>query len=136
APGSAAGGARAASGLRTRAASHVSWRFSAGSGGHSTRRGAAGERSGGAGRGDVARASARGAGRRGGRARGEAAMKRVEPIDHTADVGLCAYGADLRELFEAAAEGLFALHADVERVRPAATERIEAHGGDLAELLV
>ena len=41
-----------------------------------------------------------------------------EVIDHTADVGIIAYGSDLRELLENAALGMFSLMADLSTVSP------------------
>lgn len=41
-----------------------------------------------------------------------------EIIDHTADVGIIAYGKDFRELLENAALGMFSLMADLETVAP------------------
>lgn len=41
-----------------------------------------------------------------------------EVIDHTADVGIIAYGANLRELMENAALGMFSLMADLSTVAP------------------
>ncbi len=41
-----------------------------------------------------------------------------EVIDHTADVGIVAYGSDLRELLENAALGMFSLMADLSTVSP------------------
>ena len=40
---------------------------------------------------------------------------RYEEIEHTADVGIRAYGRDLDELFVNAAEGMFSLIADLDR---------------------
>ena len=50
-------------------------------------------------------------------------MKRYEIIDHTADIGLRAYGKDLKELFVNAAYGMFSILADLENVQ--ATEQVE-----------
>jgi len=41
-----------------------------------------------------------------------------EVIDHTADVGIIAYGRDFRELLENAALGMFSLMADLNTVQP------------------
>ena len=43
-------------------------------------------------------------------------MKRYELIDHTADVGLRAFGKTLPELFRNAAIGLFEMMTDLEKV--------------------
>ncbi|MBU3933351.1 MAG: archease, partial [Candidatus Omnitrophica bacterium] len=49
-------------------------------------------------------------------------MKRYEIIDHTADIGLRAYGKDLKQLFTNAAYGMFDILADLKKVR--AKERL------------
>ena len=51
-------------------------------------------------------------------------MKRHEVIDHTADVGLRAYGSTAPEIFESAAEGMFSL---VTRSPVAEKGEIELH---------
>ena len=43
-------------------------------------------------------------------------MKSYEPIDHTADVGVRAYGKTLEELFRNAAIGMFEIIADLDTV--------------------
>jgi SHS2 domain-containing protein len=50
-------------------------------------------------------------------------MKRYDLIEHTADIGIRAYGRSLQELFENAAFGLFEIIADLENVKP--KERFE-----------
>ena len=45
-------------------------------------------------------------------------MKRFEELDHTADVGIRAYGRTLDELFENAAAGMFSLITDLDAVKP------------------
>lgn len=45
-------------------------------------------------------------------------FKPFEVIDHTADVGIIAYGFNFRELLENAALGMFSLMADLETVTP------------------
>ncbi len=63
-------------------------------------------------------------------------MTRYETLDHTADTGIIAYGANLGEVFENAAFGMFDLAFDLSAV-PAAEERqIEVEAQDLGELLV
>src|SRR3989441_12835357 len=42
---------------------------------------------------------------------------RYEEIEHTADVGIRAYGSTLSELFANAAEGMFSLIADLDPVK-------------------
>ncbi len=61
---------------------------------------------------------------------------RYEEIEHTADVGIRAYGRSLRELFANAAEGMFSLIADLSKVRPVGEMVVRVTGNDLQELLV
>lgn len=63
-------------------------------------------------------------------------MKRYEQFPHTADIGLRIYGADLKELFENAAYGMFDLVADLEGLKPTTSEKVEAAGQNYEELLV
>jgi len=49
-----------------------------------------------------------------------------EFIDHTADVGIIAYGRSLRELLENAALGMFSLMADLETVTPREQRQVVA----------
>lgn len=60
---------------------------------------------------------------------------RYEIIDHPADVGIRAFGEDLKELFSSAAHGMFDILADLDKVREAAKVKVEARGRDLEELL-
>ena len=59
-----------------------------------------------------------------------------EVLEHTADVGLKAYGATLPELFVNAARGMIALALEPQEVRPAQCRPLAARGEDLEELLV
>ena len=59
-----------------------------------------------------------------------------DTFDHTADVGLRVWGADLTELFEQAAEGLIELLVDPATVRRARSVQIEAAGEEVEDLLV
>lgn len=63
-------------------------------------------------------------------------MGRFELLEHTADIGLVAYGADLREAFAAAAEGLFSVMADLSTVHPVQCYEIRVEADDLESLLV
>ncbi len=49
-----------------------------------------------------------------------------EVIDHTADVGIIAYGRDYRELLENAALGMFSLMADLTTVSPKERREVSA----------
>ena len=62
--------------------------------------------------------------------------KDYEIIDHTADVGIRAYGCDRRALFENAAKGLLALMVSPDLIEPAETVGIEVQGQDPEDLLV
>ncbi len=61
---------------------------------------------------------------------------RYEELDHTADVGIRAYGATLEELFGNAAAGMFSVIADPEKVKPVGEVEVRVQGGDLVELMV
>ncbi len=62
--------------------------------------------------------------------------KRFEVIDHTADIGITAYGADLKEAFANAAYALFSLMVDLEGVGDVSCHEVEVTAEDRAELLV
>jgi len=49
-----------------------------------------------------------------------------EVIEHTADVGIVAYGRDFRELLENAALGMFSLMAELETVEPKERRQVTA----------
>ena len=60
---------------------------------------------------------------------------RYEIVEHTADVGLRAFGKDLKELFANAAYGLFDLIvADLGTVRPEQTVSLTVEAQDVEEL--
>ncbi len=61
---------------------------------------------------------------------------RYEEIEHTADVGIRAYGKTASEIFEAAAGGMFSLIADPAEVKPKGEVEIRLQEEDLARLLV
>jgi len=63
-------------------------------------------------------------------------MKRYEVIDHTADVGLRAYGKDLETLFTNAASGMFSILADLKNVRPKTSLRIKLEAPNIEELFL
>lgn len=62
--------------------------------------------------------------------------KDFEILDHTADVGIIAYGADLRQEFANAAKGLFSLITELGDVDEALHRDIELTAGDEESLLV
>ena len=61
---------------------------------------------------------------------------RFEILDHTADIGLAAYGADLKEAFASAAYGMFSIIAELDRVGARVKRRVEVSAPDQKELLV
>ena len=63
------------------------------------------------------------------------ARRGFREIEHTADLGIEAEGANPAELFAAAAEGFYSLIADTAGVEPKQEIHVEASGGDLEELL-
>ena len=62
-------------------------------------------------------------------------MKRFELIDHTADVGLRAYGKSLAEAFANAAYGMFSIIADLDPVKEVASRRVAVSADDIESLL-
>ena len=63
-------------------------------------------------------------------------VKRFEVIDHTADIGIAAYGEDLKEAFANAAYALFSLMADLDGVDDASCYQVDVTAEDRSELLV
>ena len=61
---------------------------------------------------------------------------RYEELDHTADVGIRAYGATLEELFANAAAGMFSLITDLEKVRAVGEVGVKVQGDDPGSLMV
>ncbi len=62
-------------------------------------------------------------------------MRRFRLIEHTADIGLKAYGSTLGEAFANAAYGLFSIIGELRTVREVESRRIEVAGGDVEGLL-
>ncbi len=63
-------------------------------------------------------------------------MKTYELIDHTADVGIKAYGKTLPEAFENAAKGMFDIITDSSEIESVGQYNIELEAPDLEQLLV
>ena len=61
---------------------------------------------------------------------------RYEEIEHTADVGIRAYGSTLDELFANAAEGMFSLVADLGSVKAVGEIEVRLEAEDLPTLLL
>ncbi|MCJ7426740.1 MAG: archease [Dehalococcoidales bacterium] len=62
--------------------------------------------------------------------------KEFEVLDHTADIGIIAYGADLKQAFANAARGLFSLITSLGGVEEALHRDIELTAADAESLLV
>lgn len=62
-------------------------------------------------------------------------MKRYRLIEHTADVGLIAYGNTLAEAFGNAAYGMFSIIAQLGTVRETESHQLEVNNNDLEGLL-
>ena len=58
-----------------------------------------------------------------------------EMIEHTADVGVAAYGATKAAAFESAAYGMFSIIADIGRYEPTDWVEVQAEGDDDLALL-
>jgi len=63
-------------------------------------------------------------------------MKKYELIDHTADIGIIAYGNTKEEAFEVAAEAMFDLICPLDKVEDKERFDIEVDAEDLESLLV
>ena len=63
-------------------------------------------------------------------------MPRFEVIDHTADVGIIAYGSDLKEAFANSAYGMFSLIADLDGVKEKVSRKVDIQSIDQEALLV
>ena len=61
--------------------------------------------------------------------------KRFELIEHTADVGLVAYGENLAEAFANAAYGMFSIIAELDAVRETESRSVEISEDDVEGLL-
>jgi len=61
---------------------------------------------------------------------------KFEVIDHTADIGIVAYGGNLNELFANAARGLFSLITDIDKIASKVSKKIELDDRDMESLLV
>jgi len=64
-------------------------------------------------------------------------MKRFEFFEHTADIGVIAYGKTLKQAFANTAYGMFSILVDnLDKVNTQKTVTIEVSGSDLQEILV
>src|ERR1035437_9537540 len=62
-------------------------------------------------------------------------VRRFRLIEHTADIGLVAYGKDLPEAFANAAYGMFSIIADLRRVKETESRLVEVTANDTECLL-
>jgi SHS2 domain-containing protein len=62
-------------------------------------------------------------------------MKKYELIEHTADMGLAAYGENLAEAFANAAFGMFSIIAELDAVGEVESRRVEISEDDMEGLL-
>ena len=62
--------------------------------------------------------------------------KEFEIVDHTADVGIIAYGADIRQAFANAARALFSVITELDTVEEVVYRDIELVASDQESLLV
>lgn len=62
-------------------------------------------------------------------------MKRFQFIEHTADIGLIAYGQSLAEAFANAAYGLFSIIAELKTVKEIESRQLELNEEDSEALL-
>jgi SHS2 domain-containing protein len=62
-------------------------------------------------------------------------LKRYRLIEHTADIGLVAYGSTIPEAFGNAAYGMFSIIAGLATVRETESRRLEVSDNDLEGLL-
>jgi len=63
-------------------------------------------------------------------------MKKYEIIDHTADIGIRAFGRDPSDLFQNAGYALFDVITDISKVRPVVMRRFSLQRDCMEELLV
>ncbi len=63
-------------------------------------------------------------------------IKDFEILEHTADIGIMAYGQDLKETFANAAKGMFSIITDLNRVRADLKREIIVEATDIESLLV
>jgi SHS2 domain-containing protein len=63
-------------------------------------------------------------------------MKRYELLDHTADIGIIAYGMDLLETFGNAAYAMFDILTDIDKIKEKDRFDLQVSASDVEELLV
>ena len=68
--------------------------------------------------------------------RGCASMRRYELLDHTADIGIVAFGRDLPEAFAAAAYAMFDILTDIDNIQEAGSFELQISAINVEELLL
>ncbi|MDY6833511.1 MAG: archease [Chloroflexota bacterium] len=63
-------------------------------------------------------------------------LKRFDLIEHTADVGVVAYGADIKQAFANVAYAMFSLLVDLNSVEELVKRKIEVQAEDMEVVLV
>ena len=63
-------------------------------------------------------------------------MKTYDIIEHTADIGIKAYGKSLKGLFVNAARGLFDIIADLDGLKPSTSIKVKLEAENPEELLI
>jgi len=63
-------------------------------------------------------------------------MKRYELLDHTADIGVIAFGRDLPEAFGNAAYAMFDILTDIDRIRETDSFDLQVSASNIEDLLV
>ncbi len=63
-------------------------------------------------------------------------MKTYETFDHTADIGIRAFGRTVEEVFVHAAEALFEVLTDLDSIRGNLIREVEINGSDREDLFV
>jgi len=63
-------------------------------------------------------------------------MKCYQLLDHTADIGIAAFGSDLAEAFGKAAYAMFDIITDVDEVKETSSYDVRVSAGNIEELLV
>lgn len=61
---------------------------------------------------------------------------KFEIIDHTADVGIAAYGSDMKEAFASVAAGMFSLMVDLDSIMEATSRKVDIKADNREDLLV
>jgi len=62
--------------------------------------------------------------------------KKFEVLNHTADIGIIAYGSSMKEAFANAATGMFSLITELDEIREIEYRDIEVSAPDMESLLV